>query len=42
MIYNGRIVWAGPTEEIEQSGNDIVTQFIQGRIEGPFQATVQL
>jgi len=42
MIYDGRIVWAGPTEEIEQSGNDIVTQFIHGRIEGPFQATAQL
>ena len=42
LIYDGRIVWAVPTEEIEKSGNDILTQFIQGRIEGPFQDTAQL
>jgi phospholipid/cholesterol/gamma-HCH transport system ATP-binding protein len=42
MIYNGKIVWMGPTGDIDQSGNDIVTQFIHGRIVGPFQATAQL
>lgn len=39
MIYDGKIIWAGPTDEIDQSGNAFVEQFITGRIDGPIQAT---
>ena len=39
MIYDGKIIWAGPTDEIDQSGNDFVQQFIHGQIDGPIQAT---
>ncbi len=41
MIYDGKIIWAGPTEEIDNSGNPFVDQFIHGRIDGPIQATVE-
>ena len=35
MIYDGRIVWVGGVDEIDDSGNEVVDQFIHGRIEGP-------
>ena len=35
MIYEGKIVWAGPVSEIDRSRNEIVDQFIHGRTEGP-------
>ena len=35
MIYEGKIVWVGGVDAIEHSGNDVVDQFINGRIEGP-------
>lgn len=35
MIYQGRIVWTGPVSELDESGNDYVDQFINGRAEGP-------
>jgi phospholipid/cholesterol/gamma-HCH transport system ATP-binding protein len=35
MLYAGKIVWAGPTAEIDTSGNPYVEQFIHGRIDGP-------
>jgi phospholipid/cholesterol/gamma-HCH transport system ATP-binding protein len=35
MLHEGRIVWHGPTEEIDRSGNPFVDQFINGRAEGP-------
>lgn len=37
MLYKGKIVWNGPTAEIDQSGNAYVDQFINGRAEGPIQ-----
>ena len=37
MLYNGKIIWAGPTAEIDESGNAHVDQFIHGRAEGPIQ-----
>lgn len=35
MIYEGQIIWTGPVEELDHSGNDYVDQFIHGRADGP-------
>ena len=35
MIYQGKIVWSGATEAIDDSGNGIVDQFVHGRTGGP-------
>jgi phospholipid/cholesterol/gamma-HCH transport system ATP-binding protein len=41
MLYAGRIVWHGPTAEIDRSGNPLVDQFINGRAEGPIQMKIR-
>lgn len=41
MLYKGRIVWHGPTAEIDRSGNPYVEQFIQGSPEGPIDIPLQ-
>ncbi|MBN9589662.1 MAG: ABC transporter ATP-binding protein [Alphaproteobacteria bacterium 64-11] len=41
MIYGGRIIWQGPTAEIDRSGNPYVEQFIHGRAEGPIKMAVK-
>ena len=41
MIYRGRIVWIGGTNDINDSGNEFVNQFIQGRTDGPIQMAVR-
>jgi len=41
MLYRGKIVWEGPTTEIDRSGNDFVDQFIHGRAEGPIKMEVR-
>ena len=35
MLYEGRIVWEGAVEAIDDSGSDLVDQFIHGRADGP-------
>jgi phospholipid/cholesterol/gamma-HCH transport system ATP-binding protein len=35
MLYQGRIIWAGPTGEIDHCGNPFVEQFIHGCADGP-------
>ena len=35
MIYEGKIIWTGPVDELDHSGNDYVDQFIHGRADGP-------
>ncbi len=35
MLYKGKIIWAGPTDSIDNSGNPFVDQFIHGQAEGP-------
>jgi phospholipid/cholesterol/gamma-HCH transport system ATP-binding protein len=37
MLYNGKIIWQGPVTDIDDSGNEYVDQFINGRAEGPIQ-----
>jgi len=41
MIYEGKIIWAGPVGDIDTSGNAHVDQFINGRAEGPIKMAVR-
>jgi phospholipid/cholesterol/gamma-HCH transport system ATP-binding protein len=41
MLYQGRIVWHGPTSVIDHSGNPFVDQFIHGRADGPIKMAVK-
>ncbi|HVV27266.1 MAG TPA: ATP-binding cassette domain-containing protein [Rhizomicrobium sp.] len=41
MLYGGRIIWQGPTDQIDHSGNEYVDQFIHGRAEGPIKMAVK-
>ena len=41
MIYRGKIVWCGPADQVEQSGNPYVEQFIHGHAEGPIPMDVR-
>lgn len=40
MIYKGQIIWQGPREKIDESGNEYVDQFIHGRADGPIKMEV--
>ncbi|MCL2473571.1 MAG: ATP-binding cassette domain-containing protein [Alphaproteobacteria bacterium] len=35
MLYEGKIIWTGYVEDMEDSGNPYVEQFINGRADGP-------
>jgi phospholipid/cholesterol/gamma-HCH transport system ATP-binding protein len=41
MLYGGKIIWTGPTSEIDRSGNPYVEQFIHGRADGPIKMAVK-
>jgi phospholipid/cholesterol/gamma-HCH transport system ATP-binding protein len=41
MLYGGKIIWQGPTGEIDRSGNPYVEQFIHGKAEGPIKMAVK-
>jgi len=41
MLYEGKIIWQGPVEDIDHSGNAHVDQFIHGRADGPIQMAVR-
>lgn len=38
MLWQGRIIWYGPVDQLDKSGNPYVDQFIHGRAEGPITA----
>lgn len=40
MIHEGKIVWHGPVDMLDSSGNDYVEQFIHGNADGPIQRRV--
>ena len=40
MLHGGKIIWSGPVESIDRSGNEYVDQFIHGRAEGPIKMQV--
>jgi phospholipid/cholesterol/gamma-HCH transport system ATP-binding protein len=41
MLHKGRIVWQGPTAEIDRTDNPFVDQFVHGRAEGPIEMEVR-
>ena len=41
MLYKGKIIWQGPTKDIDNSGNEYVDQFIHGRAVGPIKMEVR-
>ena len=41
MLYHGKIIWDGPTKDIDRSGNPYVEQFIHGRAQGPIKMEVR-
>jgi phospholipid/cholesterol/gamma-HCH transport system ATP-binding protein len=41
MLHEGRIIWEGPKQDIDHSGNPYVDQFIHGRAEGPIRMQVR-
>ena len=41
MLYKGKLVWQGPTSQIDNSGNEFVDQFIHGRAVGPIKMEVR-
>jgi phospholipid/cholesterol/gamma-HCH transport system ATP-binding protein len=40
MIYEGKIIWHGPINKLDKSGNDYVDQFINGRADGPIKRRI--
>ena len=42
MLYNGKMVWTGPTEEVETTDNPYIHQFIKGLAEGPIDTEVKV
>ena len=41
MLHQGRIIWQGPTAEIDRTDNPYVDQFVNGRAEGPIRMEVR-
>ena len=41
MLYKGKIIWNGPTKDVDASGNPYVDQFIHGRADGPIQMEIR-
>ena len=41
MLYEGKIIWQGPVDQIDNSGNEYVEQFITGKAEGPIKMAVR-
>lgn len=41
MIHEGCIIWRGPAAEIENSGNPMVDQFVNGRADGPIKMAMR-
>ena len=41
MLYKGKIIWDGPTENVDSSGNPYLDQFIRGSAEGPIKMEVR-
>ncbi len=40
MLFEGKLIWDGPTRAIDRSGNEYVEQFINGRSDGPIKMQI--
>jgi phospholipid/cholesterol/gamma-HCH transport system ATP-binding protein len=41
MLYQGKIIWIGTSEEVDNSENEYVDQFIHGRVKGPIKMVLR-
>jgi phospholipid/cholesterol/gamma-HCH transport system ATP-binding protein len=41
MLYQGKIIWVGTPEEVDNSGDEYVDQFIHGRVDGPIKMALR-
>ena len=41
MLYEGKLIWAGPAADVDHSGNPFVDQFVHGAAEGPIKMQVR-
>ncbi len=41
MIYEGKIIWQGPIDQLHKSGNPYVEQFVNGSVNGPIKIKIQ-
>jgi phospholipid/cholesterol/gamma-HCH transport system ATP-binding protein len=41
MLYEGTIIWEGPADRIDDSGNSYLDQFVHGRSDGPIKLQVR-
>jgi phospholipid/cholesterol/gamma-HCH transport system ATP-binding protein len=41
MLFQGQIIWVGTPEEVDNSGNEYVDQFIHGRVKGPIKMALR-
>ena len=41
LIYHGKIIWAGPVADVDNSNKPYVDQFIHGRAKGPIQMALK-
>ena len=41
MIYDGKIIWHGKAQDIDNTGNPYVEQFVRGKAEGPIRMPVR-
>jgi phospholipid/cholesterol/gamma-HCH transport system ATP-binding protein len=41
MLYKGKIIWSGPTADIDTTDNPYVAQFVNGHAQGPIEMEVR-
>jgi phospholipid/cholesterol/gamma-HCH transport system ATP-binding protein len=41
MLYEGKLIWVGPAQDVERADNPYVDQFVHGRAEGPIKMQVR-
>jgi len=41
MLYDGKIIWAGPPDLVGESGNPYLDQFVNGRADGPIKMALR-
>jgi len=41
LLYDGKIIWAGPPDQVDNSNNPYLDQFIHGRTDGPIKMALR-